>query len=36
LGKIDDAVEQWKKAKSMKDTTKLIDKKIADRKLYEE
>ncbi|MEQ8418339.1 MAG: tetratricopeptide repeat protein [Imperialibacter sp.] len=36
LGKIDEAVEQWKKAKSMKDTTKLIDKKIADRKLYEE
>ncbi len=36
LGEVDDAVEQWKKAKSMKDTSKLIDKKIADRKLYEE
>ena len=29
------AVEQWKKAKSLGGTTDLIDKKIADRKLYE-
>lgn len=36
LGKTEEAVDQWKRAKSMNDTSKLIDKKIADRKLYEE
>lgn len=35
LGKIDQAVSQWQKAKSMNEATELIDKKIADRKLYE-
>ncbi len=35
LGETDKAVEQWKKAKGMDDTSEMIDKKIADRKLYE-
>lgn len=36
LGDIDGAVEQWKRARTLNDTSELIDKKIADRKLYEE
>ncbi|MDF9795143.1 tetratricopeptide (TPR) repeat protein [Catalinimonas alkaloidigena] len=35
LGEVDQAVKQWMKAKGMDDTSELIDKKIADRKLYE-
>jgi len=35
LGKVDEAVKQWKRAKGMNDASELIDKKIADRKLYE-
>ncbi|MDH3708321.1 MAG: tetratricopeptide repeat protein, partial [Cyclobacteriaceae bacterium] len=35
LGDIEDAVKQWNRAKGMDDTSELIDKKIADRKLYE-
>jgi tetratricopeptide (TPR) repeat protein len=35
LGDIDSAVKQWQRAKGMDETTELIDKKIADRKLYE-
>ena len=35
LGETEQAVEQWKKAKGMDDTSEMIDKKIADRKLYE-
>ncbi|MFA0961518.1 tetratricopeptide repeat protein [Roseivirga sp. BDSF3-8] len=35
LGETDKAVIQWQKAKGMDDTSDLIDKKIADRKLYE-
>lgn len=35
LGEIDAAVIQWEKAKELNDTTDLIDKKIADRILYE-
>ena len=35
LGEVDEAVKQWMKAKGMDDTSDLIDKKIADRKLYE-
>lgn len=35
LGKVDQAVKQWMKAKGMDDSSELIDKKIADRKLYE-
>ncbi len=35
LGETGKAVEQWKKAKGMDDTSEMIDKKIADRKLYE-
>lgn len=36
LGETEKAVEQWKKAKGMNETSDLIDKKIADRRLYEE
>ena len=36
LGEVDSAVMQWQKAKGMDETSELIDKKIADRKLYEE
>ena len=35
LNRTDEAVEQWKKAKSLGGTTDLIDKKIADSILYE-
>jgi tetratricopeptide (TPR) repeat protein len=35
LGRVEEAVIQWKKAKGMDDSSDLIDKKIADRKLYE-
>lgn len=35
LGHTEEAVIQWKRAKGMDDTTEVIDKKIADRKLYE-
>lgn len=35
LGKTDQAVIQWQKAKGMNEASELIDKKIADRKLYE-
>lgn len=35
LDEIDEAVIQWQKAKGMDETSDLIDKKIADRKLYE-
>lgn len=35
LGKTDAAVEQWKKAKEAGETSEAIDKKIADKKLYE-
>ncbi len=35
LGEIENAVKQWNRAKGMDDTSELIDKKIADRKLYE-
>ena len=35
LGDVDGAVKQWQKAKGMDETSDLIDKKIADRKLYE-
>ena len=35
LGNVDLAVQQWQKAKGMDETSELIDKKIADRKLYE-
>lgn len=35
LGKVDKAVEQWKRAETMDDASKNIQKKIADKKLYE-
>lgn len=35
LGETEAAVVQWKRAKGMDDTSEMIDKKIADRKLYE-
>jgi tetratricopeptide (TPR) repeat protein len=35
LGQIDQAVEQWKKAKALGEASVLIDRKIADKKLYE-
>jgi tetratricopeptide (TPR) repeat protein len=35
LDRVQEAVEQWKKAKSLGDTSDLLDKKIADKKLYE-
>jgi tetratricopeptide (TPR) repeat protein len=35
LGDIDLAVKQWQKAKGMDESSELIDKKIANRKLYE-
>ncbi len=34
LGDIDGAVKQWQKAKSMSSDNELIDKKIANRRLY--
>lgn len=36
LGNVDLAVEQWQKAKGLNPNSDLIDKKIADRKLYEQ
>ncbi len=36
LGDVDEAVKQWKRAKGMNDSSELLNKKIADRKLYEE
>ncbi len=36
LGDVDMAVEQWQKAKGLNPKSELIDKKIADRKLYEQ
>lgn len=35
LGKVDQAVEQWKRASLLNDASKNIEKKIAERKLYE-
>ncbi len=35
LGNVDEAVKQWQVAKGMDPNSELIDKKIADRKLYE-
>lgn len=35
LGSVDKAVRQWEKARDMSDGTSLLDKKIADKKLYE-
>lgn len=35
LGETDKAVKQWQKAKGLNDSSDVIDKKIADRKLYE-
>jgi tetratricopeptide (TPR) repeat protein len=35
LGEEESAIQQWEKAKKMGGTTQLIDKKIADKKLYE-
>ena len=35
LGDIDKALEQWKKAKQLGEVSEKIDKKIADKKLYE-
>lgn len=35
LGQKDLAVEQWKKAKELGETSDFIDKKIAEKKLYE-
>lgn len=34
LGQVEEAVRQWEKAKSFDDTNELIDKKIANRRLY--
>jgi predicted negative regulator of RcsB-dependent stress response len=34
LGETDEAVRQWQKAKSMDSDNELIDKKIANRRLY--
>lgn len=36
LGEVDKAVTQWQKAKGMNPNSELIDKKITDRKLYEQ
>ena len=36
LGDVDQAVRQWQKASKLKEASDLIEKKIADRKLYEE
>jgi tetratricopeptide (TPR) repeat protein len=35
LGDVEGAVKQWQRAKGMDESSELIDKKIADRKLYE-
>ena len=34
LGDVDEAVKQWEKAKSLDATNELIDKKIANKRLY--
>lgn len=36
LGEVDKAVAQWQKAKGLNPDSKIIDKKITDRKLYEQ
>ncbi|MEJ2004136.1 MAG: tetratricopeptide repeat protein, partial [Cyclobacteriaceae bacterium] len=36
LGKVDEAVEQWKKARELNPNSPLIDKKIAEKTLYEQ
>ena len=35
LGDVDGAMRQWQKAKGMDESSDLLDKKIADRQLYE-
>ncbi|WP_421893634.1 tetratricopeptide repeat protein [Marinoscillum sp.] len=35
LGRIDEAIDQWKRASQYEDASKNIEKKIADKKLYE-
>jgi tetratricopeptide (TPR) repeat protein len=35
LGEVENAVRQWEIARDMKDASENLDKKIADRKLYE-
>ncbi len=35
LGEIEEAIKQWERARDLGDTSELIEKKIADRKLYE-
>ena len=35
LGQVEEAVQQWMKAKGMDDTSEILDKKIADRTWYE-
>lgn len=34
LNKVSEAVEQWKKAKQLGDTSEQIDKKIAEQKMF--
>ncbi len=36
LGRTNDALENWKKAKDLKSKSKMLDKKIADKQYYEE
>jgi len=35
LGEVENALNQWKKARDMSDDTEMLDKKIADKQLYE-
>ena len=35
LGNVEEAIVQWEKARDLGEASELIDKKIADRKLYE-
>lgn len=35
LGEVEEAIRQWKRARELGEASQLIDKKIADRKLYE-
>ncbi len=35
LGEVEEAIKQWERARDIGDTSELIEKKIADRKLYE-
>ena len=35
LGKVSEAIQQWKKAKKLGSETPFIDKKISEQKLYE-